>query len=358
MAARNLLAFDLGAESGRALLGRFDGAKLTLEEKHRFANPNGRLNGRLLWNFLAQWEELKLGLRKAAANNTTIDAIGVDAWGVDFGFLDKSGDLLGNPFMYRDSQTDGMLQAAFAKVPRAQIFESTGIQFLEINSLYQVMAMAQRNRPLLDVAQTMLFIPDLFNYFFTGEKVAEFSIATTSQMYDPRKKAWATDMLNQLGVPTHFLPKIVPSGARLGNLRSDVSADCGVTTDIPVIAPGCHDTASAVAAVPASGSDWCYISSGTWSLMGVEIPSPIINEKSLQLNYTNEGGVAGDIRFLKNIMGLWLVQECRRQWKKDGHEHTYAHLTHLAAAASPFKAIIDPNHKPFLAPGQMPKKIA
>lgn len=358
MAARNLLAFDLGAESGRALLGHFNGAKLTLEEKHRFANPNGRLNGRLLWNFLAQWEELKLGLRKAAANNTPIDAIGVDAWGVDFGFLDKTGDLLANPFMYRDSQTDGMLAAAFAKVPRAEIFQSTGIQFLEINSLYQLMAIARRNRPLLDVAQTMLFIPDLFNYFFTGEKVAEFSIATTSQMYDPRQKTWATEMLKKLDVPTHFLPKIVPSGARLGNLRADVASDCSVSADIPVIAPGCHDTASAVAAVPASGNDWCYISSGTWSLMGVEIPSPIINEKSLQLNYTNEGGVAGDFRFLKNIMGLWLVQECRRQWKKDGHEHTYAHLTQLAAAADPFRAIIDPNHKPFLAPGQMPRKIA
>ena len=358
MAARNLLAFDLGAESGRALLGRFDGARLTLEEKHRFANPNGRLNGRLLWNFLAQWEELKTGLRKAAAGGTPIHAIGVDAWGVDFGFLDKSGDLLANPIMYRDAQTDGMLENAFAKVPRAQIFEATGVQFLEINSLFQVMAMAQRNRALLDVAQTMLFIPDLFNYFFTGEKVAEFSIATTSQMYDPRKKAWATEMLNKLDVPTHFLPKIVPSGTRLGNLRPDVAAECNVTANIPVIAPGCHDTASAVAAVPASGNDWCYISSGTWSLMGVEIPSPIINEKSLQLNYTNEGGVAGDIRFLKNIMGLWLVQECRRQWKKDGHEHTYAHLTQLAADAAPFKAVIDPNHKPFLAPTQMPQKIA
>jgi rhamnulokinase len=358
MSARNLLAFDLGAESGRALLGHFNGQTLTLEEKHRFANPNGRLNGRLLWNFLAQWEELKLGLRKAAADGQTIHAIGIDTWGVDFGFLDKNGDLLANPFMYRDSQTDGMFDKAFAKVPRAQMFETTGIQFLEINSLFQVMAIAQRNRALLDVAKTMLFIPDLFNYFFTGEKVAEFSIATTSQMYDPRKRAWATDMLAKLDIPTHFLPKIVPSGTRLANLRPDIAAECNVTADIPVIAPGCHDTASAVAAVPAAGNDWCYISSGTWSLMGVEIPSPIINDKSLQLNYTNEGGVAGDIRFLKNIMGLWLVQECRRQWKKDGHEHTYAHLTQLATAAAPFKCVIDPNHKPFLTPGQMPRKIA
>jgi sugar (pentulose or hexulose) kinase len=358
MASRNLLAFDLGAESGRALLGHFDGKRLTLEEKHRFANPNGRLNGHLHWNFLAQWEELKSGLRKSSAGGTSIDAIGVDTWGVDFGFLDRNGDLLANPYMYRDAQTDGMMEKAFARVPRAQIFEATGIQFMQLNSLYQVMALAERKSPLLEMSQTMLFVPDLFNYFFTGEKAAEFSIATTSQMYDPRRRAWATGMLEKLGLPTHFLPRIVPSGTRLGNLRSDVAAECGASRAIPVIAPGCHDTASAVAAVPATGVDWCYISSGTWSLMGVEIPQPIINEKSLALNYTNEGGVAGDIRFLKNIMGLWLVQECRRQWLKDGQEFNYAQLTQMAGAARPFAALIDPDHKPFLSPGQMPQKIA
>ncbi|MDB5322838.1 MAG: pentulose/hexulose kinase [Phycisphaerales bacterium] len=360
MAARNLLAFDLGAESGRALLGRFDGKRLTLEEKHRFANPNGRMNGRLHWNFLAQWEELKAGLRKAAAGGTAIDAIGVDTWGVDFGFLDRNGDLLANPYMYRDAQTDGMLEKAFAKVPRAEIFEATGIQFMQLNSLYQMMALAERKSPLLEMAQTMLFVPDLFNYFFTGERAAEFSIATTSQMYDPRKRDWATAMLGRLGLPTHFLPRVVPSGTRLGNLRADVAAECGAAGDIPVIAPGCHDTASAVAAVPVRGGDgdWCYISSGTWSLMGVETPQPIINEKSLRLNYTNEGGVAGDIRFLKNIMGLWLVQECRRQWLKDGHEFSYAQLTQMATAARPFAAVIDPDFKPFLSPGQMPQKVA
>jgi sugar (pentulose or hexulose) kinase len=358
MAARNLLAFDLGAESGRALLGHFDGKRLTLEEKHRFATSNGRLNGHLHWNFLAQWEELKTGLRKAAAGGTRIDAIGVDTWGVDFGFLDRNGDLLANPFMYRDGQTDGMLERAFARVPRAEIFEATGVQFMQINSLYQVMAMSERHSPLLEMARTMLFVPDLFNYFFTGEKAAEFSIATTSQMYDPRKRDWARGMLEALGVPTHFLPNVVPSGTRLGNLRADVAGECGAAGDIPVIAPGCHDTASAVAAVPASGADWCYISSGTWSLMGVEIPQPIINEKSLRLNYTNEGGVTGDIRFLKNIMGLWLVQECRRQWLKDAQEFSYAQLTQMAGASQPFKAVIDPDHKPFIAPGQMPAKVA
>jgi rhamnulokinase len=358
MATRNLLAFDLGAESGRALVGRFDGRTLTLEEKHRFANPNGRISGHLHWNILAQWEELKAGLRKACGGGGGIDAIGIDTWGVDFGFLDRNGELLGQPFMYRDSQTDGMMARAFERVPRAKIFESTGIQFMEINSLYQVMALAERKSPILDCAQTMLFIPDLFNYFFTAERVAEFSIATTSQMYDPRKREWAAPMLKELGVPTHFLPKIVPSGTRLGEVRADVAKECGAPAGIPLIAPGGHDTASAVAAVPATGTDWCYISSGTWSLMGVETPQPIINEKSLKHNYTNEGGVAGDIRFLKNIMGLWLVQECRRQWVKEGREYSYAELTRLAGEAAPFKALIDPDHKPFLSPGEMPRKIA
>jgi rhamnulokinase len=361
MPTRNLLALDLGAESGRALLGRFDGTRLTLEEKHRFPNPNGRINNHLHWNLLAQWEELKIGLRKAAggaANQTNIDAIGVDTWGVDFGFLDRNGDLLANPYMYRDSQTDGMLDKAFAKVPRAKIFEATGIQFMQLNSLYQLMALAERKSPILECAHTLLFMPDLFNYFFTGQKYAEFSIATTSQMYDPRQREWAADLLAALGLPTHFLPAIVPSGTELGPLRTDVMSECNVGP-IPVIAPGGHDTASAVAAVPADANrnDWCYISSGTWSLMGVEIPEPIINDKSLALNYTNEGGVSGDFRFLKNIMGLWLVQECRRQFQKDGHDYNYAELTQMAAAAPPFKSLIDPDHTPFLSPGQMPQKI-
>src|SRR4051794_6432574 len=233
--SRNLLAFDLGAESGRALLGRFDGQRLSLAEKHRFANPNGRLNGRLHWNILGQWEELKIGLRKAAGGGTPIHAIGVDTWGVDFGLLDRNGDLLANPFMYRDPQTDGMMDLAFSRVPRAQIFEATGIQFMQLNSLYHLMAMAERKSPVLDCAHTLLFIPDLFNYFFTGERAAEFSIATTSQMYDPRKRAWATDMLKTLGLPTHFLPKVVPSGTRLGSVRSDVATESNAPAGIPVI---------------------------------------------------------------------------------------------------------------------------
>jgi sugar (pentulose or hexulose) kinase len=359
MAARNLLAFDLGAESGRALLGRLDTGRLTLEEKHRFANPNGKINGHLHWNVLAQWEELKTGLRKAAAGGTAIHAIGVDTWGVDFGFLDRNGDLLANPYMYRDAQTDGMLDKAFARVPKARIFEATGIQFMQLNSLYQLMALAERKSPVLECAHTMLFMPDLFNYLFTGQKVVEFSIATTSQMYDPRKKTWATDLLKDLGLPTHILPKVVPSATRLGDLREDVRQDCAVGP-IPVIATAGHDTASAVAAVPAQpgAGDWCYISSGTWSLMGVETREPIIDEKSLRLNYTNEGGVGGTIRLLKNIMGLWLVQECRRQWAKEGQEYSYAQLTQMAGTTKPFAAVIDPDYPPCLRPGEMPSKIA
>jgi rhamnulokinase len=361
MPTKNLLAFDLGAESGRALLGRLTGdGKLSLEEKHRFANPNGKINGHLHWNLLAQWEELKTGLRKSAAGNTLIHAIGVDTWGVDFGLLDKNGDLLANPFMYRDPQTDGMLEYAFSFVPKPRIFEETGVQFMQLNSLYQLLALVKRQSPLLDCAHTLLFMPDLFNYLFTGEKVAEFSIATTSQMYDPRKRAWATELLKDLGVPVYVLPRIVPSGTRLATLLPDVHEECGVgSTPIPVIATAGHDTASAVAAVPAQpgSADWCYISSGTWSLMGVETDRPIINDKSLKHNYTNEGGVGGTIRLLKNIMGLWLVQECRRHWQKEDHDHTYAQLTEQAAAARPFTAILDPDHAPFLRPGDMPRKI-
>lgn len=352
-AARNYLAFDLGAESGRAVLGHLESGRLTLEEKHRFANPMSRVNGHFHWNLLSQWEELKAGLKKASVK---LDGIGVDTWGVDFGLIGRGGVLLGNPYMYRDSRTDGMMDAAFARVPREKIFEHTGIQFMQLNTLFQLVAMVQEKSPLLDVAETMLFMPDLFNYLFTGVRKSEFSIATTSQMYDPRKKRWAAEMLEQLGIPTRMLPEIVPTGTVIGPLTKDVADECAVE-QIPVIAPGCHDTASAVAAVPASGEGWCYISSGTWSLMGVELDEPIINDKSLKYNYTNEGGFGGKIRFLKNIMGLWLVQECRRQFTREGYDHSYGELTQMAERAAGFGAVIDPDDGPFLAPGDMPGKI-
>ncbi len=357
MAGRNFLAFDLGAESGRAVLGSLENGRLSLEEKHRFANPTGRMNGHLHWNLLAQWEELKTGL-KNVAGGPPLSGIGVDTWGVDYGLLGRVGNVLGNPYHYRDLRTDGVMERTFKKMPRDQIFEATGIQFMQFNSLYQLMAMREQNSQALEIAETLLFIPDLFNFLFTGVRKTEFSIASTSQMVDPRQRDWARPMLEQLGIPARILPEIVPSGTIIGPLTKDVADECGVGT-IPVIAPACHDTGSAVAAVPleGAGDDWCYISSGTWSLMGVELSEPVINEKSLRYNYTNEGGVGGSIRFLKNIMGLWLVQECRRHFKKEGYDHSYAELTQMAGRAKGFGALIDPDHAPFLTPGEMPLKI-
>lgn len=359
MAERNYLAFDLGAESGRAVLGRLSAGRLALEEKHRFANPNGRMNGHLQWNLLGQWEELKTGLRKAADGaDGELSGIGVDTWGVDFGLLSESGQILGNPYHYRDTRTHGAMERAFKIVPRQQIFEATGVQFMEINSLFQLLAFREQDPSLLQCAKTLLFVPDVFNFLLTGIRKSEFSIASTSQMYDPRQKAWATGMLERLGLPTSILPEIVASGTVLGPLREDVATECGVPR-VPVIAPATHDTASAVAAVPvnAGSSDWCYISSGTWSLMGVELPEPLINAKALAYNYTNEGGVGGTIRFLKNIAGMWPVQECRRFWKREGHDHTYSELTAMAARARPLASLLNLQDRSFLLPGDMPVKI-
>ncbi|MCC7351598.1 MAG: rhamnulokinase [Phycisphaerales bacterium] len=356
----NYLAFDLGAESGRAVLGTLDGATLRLSEQHRFLQPNSRLNGHLHWNLMTQWEELKTGLRKATSSlppDQKITALGVDTWGVDYGLIGEGGQVLSNPFMYRDVRTERIMDQAFARVSRERIFQMTGIQFMPLNTLFQLFA-ANRDHPkLLQAAQTLLFMPDLFNYLFTGQRKCELSIASTSQMIDPRTGQWATDLLRELSLPTHLLPEIVPSATIIGPLREDVASECG-TDRITVVAPGCHDTASAVAAVPAEGGNWCYISSGTWSLMGVEADRPIINELSSSYNYTNEIGVGGKIRFLKNIMGLWLVQECRRAWLKDGHEYSYAELTRLAAQSRPFGAWIAPEHPPFGSPGRMLAKIA
>jgi len=358
MAEGRFLAFDLGAESGRAIVGTLRGSKLQLQEKHRFANPNGKILGRLHWNLLGQWEQIKTGLRIAAQDpaDGELAGIGVDTWGVDFGLL--AGDqVLGNPLMYRDCGTDGAMERAFQVVSREKIFDATGVQLMQINTLFQLLAMKQRDAKLLDCADTLLFMPDLFNFLLCGSRQCEMSIASTSQMLDPRRRQWAGEMIQKLGLPTRILPPIVASGSLLGTLRAEVASECGIAP-APVIAPGCHDTASAVAAVPAAqGDDWCYISSGTWSPMGVELAEPIISDKALKYNYTNEMGVGSRVRFLKNIMGLWLVQECRRQWQRQGHDHSYAELTAMAAHAQTPGPLIDPDHGPFLTPGEMVDKI-
>jgi len=350
------LAFDLGAESGRAMLGTLDAGRLAVEELHRFSNTPVRVFDALYWDTLRLWHEIQRGLAIAGRERKlALDGIGIDTWGVDFALLGGDGALADNPRHYRDARTHGVMPKVFAIVPRAEVFAQTGIQFMQINSLYQFYALKLAGSPALARAHKLLFMPDLLNYWLTGVARAEVTIASTSQFYDPRRKAWATDLLERLGLPTHILPEIVAPGTRLGPLLDSVAEAAGLGV-VPVYATGCHDTASAVAAVPAEGSNWCYISSGTWSLMGAELDQPIIDEQVLEQNLTNEIGVAGKVRFLKNIAGLWLLQECRRAWALEGAEFTYDELVRLAGSAQPFRASIDPDA--FLEPGDMPRKIA
>ena len=355
-AVQRFLAFDLGAESGRGVLGHFDGERLTLEELHRFPNGGIRVLDSLHWDVLRLWNEIKATLSICSQRNIGLSGIGIDTWGVDFALLGRSDVLLGFPYHYRDSRTDGMLEEAFRRLPRATLFERSGCQFLQINTLYQLLSMVVQQSPLLEIAETFLMIPDLFNFWLTGRKVCEFTDATTTQFYDPRRQQWSTEICTALGLRSDILPEIVQPGTQLDTLRSSVAAETGLP-EIPVIAPACHDTGSAVAAVPAAGERWAYISSGTWSLMGIEVPEPIVTEQALALNFTNEGGVEHTFRFLKNIMGLWLVQECRRTWAQAGNELSYSQMVQLAEDAAPFSAFVDPDDDSFLAPGNMPSRI-
>jgi sugar (pentulose or hexulose) kinase len=351
------LAIDLGAESGRGLVGTLDGGRLSLEEVHRFANGPVDVLGALHWNVLGMYGNIRTALGQAAdKGGDALDGIGIDTWGVDFGLLDSQGKLLGNPFHYRDSRTDGMVEAACARVSKAEIFARTGIQFMQLNTVFQLVSMVLSESPQLEIAQSMLMMPDLFNFLLTGEKATEFSIATTSQMYDPRLGDWSRELCDQLGIPTRILQALVPSGSVIGNLLPSIADETGLGA-VPVIAPACHDTGSAVAAVPMAEKGACYLSSGTWSLMGVELQEPLINDRVAELNFTNEGGVNGTIRFLKNVMGLWLVQESRRQWEREGESLSYDDLTQAAQEAQPFRSLLDPDDELFLKPGDMPARI-
>ena len=353
---QSFLAFDLGAESGRAVLGCFDGERIMLEELHRFPNGGVRVLDSLHWDVLRLWSEMKNALSVCARRGENLMGIGIDTWGVDFALIGKDDSLLGLPYHYRDSRTDGMLEKAFSRLSRESIFEGSGGQFIQINTLYQLLSMALHESPLLKIADTFLMIPDLFNFWLTGRKVCEFTNATTTQFYDPRQKCWSEAIFNALDLPCHLLPEIVQPGTQIATLVSTVSDETGLA-EIPVIAPGCHDTASAVAAVPARDENWAYISSGTWSLMGIEVPNPIISDQVLNLNFTNEGGVANSFRFLKNVMGLWLLQECRRTWARSGREMSYDQLIQLAVDAPPFRYLIEPDDETFLSAGDMPLRI-
>jgi len=352
------LAFDFGAESGRALLCTIKDSGLDLREVHRFTHSAVTTLGHMHWDVLQQFANIKHGLKLALQETDgKIDGIGVDTWGVDFGLLGEDGELLAIPSHYRDSRTDGMMEEVFKIVPRETVFERTGIQFMQLNTLYQLYSMVKSNSTALKNASKLLLMPDLFNYWLTGKQTSEFSIATTTQFFDPRKGDWSRDLLSELGIPTRILPPVVQPGTVIGPLAESLVAELGVGSGVPVIAPATHDTGSAVAAVPAEGSNHAYISSGTWSLMGVEIKQPLINEQSLAMSFTNEGGVGGTYRFLRNIMGLWLVQECRRTWMAAGEEVSYADLAAMAEQSEGFVSIVNPDASVFLTHGDMPQRI-
>lgn len=352
------LAFDFGASSGRAMLAVYDGKKITLEEKHRFSNDPVTVNGGMYWDVLRLFHEIKQGILKCAnSGDRDIDAIGIDTWGVDYGLLDKNGKLLGNPHHYRDTRTEGMYDKAFARVPKAEIFQKTGIAFNWFNTLFQLLSAKLSADVELEQAKTLLFMPDLFNYFLTGEKKTEYTIASTSQMFDSQKHEWAYDLLEKLDIPTNILTDVIYPGEQVGVLKADLAEELGVG-QIPVIAVASHDTGSAVVSVPVpEKDDFIYISSGTWSLMGVELEQPNISEGAFSYNFTNEGGVNKTIRFLKNIMGLWLIQESRRQWDREGELFSFDELEKQANAAEPFASLIDPDYAAFQTPGNMPKRI-
>ena len=360
VARRIYLAADLGASSGRWLAGLFDGERLGLEEVHRFPNGGVRVGKRLHWDLLGQWSHLLDGLRRASSEYTEIRSVGVDTWGVDYGLITSDGELLGNPYHYRDARTTGMMEAAFQVMPREEIFRRTGLQFLPFNTLFQLLA--AKPSPLLEVADRFLMMPDLFHWLLSGEQVNEFTDASTTQCLSAEERRWDTELLERFGIPTRLFGPIAMPGTVLGPLLPEVQRETGLA-DVQVVLPGTHDTASAVVAVPTDRPlgerpDWCYISSGTWSLMGVEVPRPVINDKTLALNFTNEGGVGGSVRLLKNIAGLWLVQECRRIWSLRGTEYSWERLVEMAQEAPSHRSLIDPDDPSFLAPEDMPEAIA
>lgn len=356
------LAADLGASSGRVVAGLYDGKRLKLEESYRFDNGGVTANDRMYWNLLAQWQHITSGLRAAGQRyGDRISSVGVDTWGVDYALLGPGDELLGNPYHYRDHRTNDVMERAFEVVSRAEIFAETGLQFMQFNTLFQLFAMKQQNPRLLDAAESFLMIPDLFHWLLTGEKANEFTNASTTQFHNPAKNAWSELLFDRFDLPKRILGTVLTPGTRLGGLRASVAQETGLR-DVQVVLPGTHDTASAVMAVPASGTptehpSWCYISSGTWSLMGAEIPAPVINDRCREFNFTNEGGVGGTTRLLKNIGGLWLVQECRRIWRQEGHELGWTELIDRASASPPLASLINPDAPEFVAPTHMPRAI-
>jgi rhamnulokinase len=355
------IAIDLGAESGRVILATIAEDAFGLEEVYRFGNKAIQVGDGLYWDVLHLWDEIKTGLGKVAAGHAgEVRSLAVDTWGIDYALLDRRGSLLGNPHTYRDPRTNGIMEAVTEKLGRWEIYQgSGGIQFMAINTLYQLYAMAATGDPELEMAETFLMMPDLFGYWLTGERKCEFTDATSTQFYDGRRRAWSASLLAALGLPAHILPEVILPGTRLGTLLPALAEETGLGP-LPVIAVAGHDTASAIVAVPApkGREDWAWLSSGTWSLLGGVSPEPIVTPQALDFNFSSYGGPGGLYLPWKNIGGLWLLQECRRAWARHGEEYTYADLAQMAGSSRAFVAVIDPDDPSFLAPHDMPQAIA
>jgi len=352
-----MLAVDLGASSGRGHIGEFDGKKLSLRENHRFSNDPVNINGSFMWDILRIFFEIKNSVRNCAlSDDRDIKTIGIDTWGVDFGLLDKTGRLIENPYHYRDKRNDDMNLEAYKRIPKDKLYSITGLQYLPFNTIFQLLSLSTRRNYVFDTADTLLMTPDLLNYFLTGIKKTEYTIASTSALLDAKTRTWDKNLFKLMDIPEKLFTEIVRPGNILGGLLPEVLEDVG-DIKAKIINVAGHDTGSAIAAVPAKGENFVYISSGTWSLMGTETKEPIINEKSALYDFTNEGGVNNTIRFLKNVAGLWLEQESKRQWEREGEKTTFGELSEMARNAEPLKCLINVDSPEFVAPGNMPERI-
>ena len=353
----HFFAFDLGATSGRSIIGTLQDGVLDLKELTRFPNKIIQVNGKYYWNIYSLFEELKRGLQTAQSEGYSLEAIGIDTWGVDFVYVAEDGSFLGLPRSYRDPYTNGIPEEYFKEISRKEVYEATGIQIMNFNSLFQLYAASKENASALQHAKTVLFIPDALSYLLTGKQVCEYSIASTSQILNPRTKQFEASLLKPVGVSSSILLPVVFPGKKIGGLTTGVQDECGVG-EVPVIAVAGHDTGSAVVSVPAENENFAYLSSGTWSLMGIEVKDPIITEKSFELNFTNEGGVEGTTRFLKNITGMWLLEQCRKEWEAEGTNYTYPEIVKMSESVDGFRFLIDPDHSSFANPTDMVKAIA